>query len=190
MSVRAGRRGLRACVAGALAIAGACWSQPQVMAPDVTLRDVRGGTFALRSRPAQPLLLAFLQTVPDTADTPSRSEVVFLASMAHQYGPRGLRVAVVDATAVAHVAMPSHEALLNASYDWRLEFPLLVDESGTLARRMGAGEVPTTFLLAADGRIVEEWRGLARPAALAAGIEKALCGPLAQERCGGVAEFP
>jgi len=50
---------------------------------------------------------------------------------------------------------------------------------------MGVGEVPTTFLVGADGRIVEEWRGVVRPAALAVGIEKLLGGPLMQRRSGG-----
>lgn len=175
-----GRALPRARCAGALLLAAVCHAQSVSTVPDVTLRDVRGGLFSLRSRPAQPLLLAFVQTVPDTADTDSRSQVVFLASMAHQYGPRGLRVAAVDASVLGDTAPPSHDALLNASYDWHLEFPLLPDEGGKLARQLGVGEVPTTFLMAPDGRIVEQWRGLTRPAALALGIEKLLGGPMTQ----------
>ncbi|MGO9084020.1 MAG: TlpA family protein disulfide reductase [Candidatus Sulfotelmatobacter sp.] len=121
---------------------------------------------------------SFLQTVPDTADTPSRSQVVFLASMAQQYGPRGLRVAIVDASDLTLASQPSHDAVLNSSYDWHLNFPLLFDQKGQLARALQVKEVPTTFLVAIDGTIVQRWQGLTRPAVLAQGIERLLGGPL------------
>jgi len=155
-------------------------SGPVSTLPDLTLPDVRGGAFRLRAVPAQPLLLAFLQTVPDTADTASRSQAVFLASMAQQYGPRGLRVAIVDASVLAHASQPSHDAVLNASYDWHLSFPLLLDQKGQLARAFDVMAVPTTFLIAAGGTILQKWQGPTRPATLAQGIEKLLGGPLGQ----------
>jgi hypothetical protein len=157
---------------------------PVLTLSDLTLPDVRGGTFHLRALPAQPLLLAFLQTVPYTADTPSRSQVVFLASMAQQYGPRGLRVAIVNASVLAHSSapasssQPSHDALLNASCDWQLKFPLLLDQNGQFARALEVKEVPTTFLIGSDGTIVQRWQGLTRSATLAQGIERLLGGPL------------
>jgi peroxiredoxin len=167
-----------------LALTTACRSgpvsAPVSTLPDLTLPDVRGGVFHLRALPAQPLLLAFLQTVPDTADTPSRNQVVFLASMAQQYGPRGLRVAIVDASALVPGSQASHDAVLNASYDWRLTCPLLLDHNGQLARQLGVKEVPTTFLFANDGTIVQRWQGRTRPAILAQGIERLLGGPLGQ----------
>jgi hypothetical protein len=116
--------------------------------------------------------------------------------MAHQYGPRGLRVAIVDASVLAPatalssaaepargsssapVKQPSRDAVLNASYDWHLEFPLLFDQKGQLARALQVNEVPTTFLVATDGTIVQRWQGLTRPAVLAQGIERLLGGPL------------
>jgi peroxiredoxin len=155
-------------------------SAPASTLPDFTLPDVRGGAFHLRAAPAQPLLLAFLQTVPDTADTPSRNQVVFLSSMAQQYGPRGLRVAIVDASILLAGSQPSHDAVLNASYDWHLKFPLLLDQDGQLTRELGVREVPATFLVAIDGTIVQKWQGRTRPATLATGIERLLGGPLGQ----------
>lgn len=157
-----------------------CRSRPVSTLPDLTLPDVRGGAFHLRAQPAQPLLLAFLQTVPDNADTPSRNQVVFLASMARQYGPRGLRVAIVDASVLVPGSQPAHDAILNASYDWHLKFPLLLDRNGQLARQLGVREVPTTFLIAIDGSIVQRWQGRTLPAILAQGIERLLGGPLGQ----------
>jgi peroxiredoxin len=100
--------------------------------------------------------------------------------MAQQYGPRGLRVAVVDASSLALASPPSPNAILNASYDWQLKFPLLLDPDAHLARTMRVEEVPTTFLIAPDGHILHQWRGFTRPAVLARSIEKLLGGPLAQ----------
>jgi hypothetical protein len=155
-------------------------SGPVSTLPDLTLPNVRGGAFPLRILPAQPLLLGFLQTVPDTADTASRSQVVFLASMAQQYGPHGLRVAIVDASVLTAGSQPSHDAVLNASYDWHLNFPLLLDLNGQLARTLEVKEAPTTFLIAADGTIVQRWQGLTRPATFAQGVERLPGGPLGQ----------
>src|SRR5271157_6094936 len=147
-------------------------------APDFTLPQVRGGAFRLYAQPAQPVLLAFLQTVPDTADTPSRSQVVSLSSMAQQYGPRGLRVVVTDASALVHHRPPDHAALVNASYDWQLNFPLLADANNRIAQRFGVAQVPTLVLLAPDGRICQRWQGATGPAQLAQTIERLLGGPL------------
>jgi peroxiredoxin len=105
---------------------------------------------------------------------------VFLASMAQQYGPRGLRVAIVDASILLAGSQPSHDAVLNASYDWHLKFPLLLDQNGQLTRELGVREVPTKFLVAIDGTIVQRWQGRTRPAILAQGIERLLGGPLGQ----------
>lgn len=171
---------LRGFFLSTLMLTAACRSKPVSILPDITLTDVRGGAFRLRSQPARPLLLAFLQTVPDTSDTPSRSQAVFLSSMAQQYGPRGLRVAVVDDSALALASPPLHGAVLNASYDWQLKIPLLLDQDAHLARKLGIEEVPTTFLISADGHILQQWRDLTRPAVLALAIEKLLGGPLAQ----------
>lgn len=166
-------------------LTAACHSKPvstvlDATLPDLTLSDVRGGEFHLRSQPAQPLLLAFLETVPDTADTPSRSQVVFLLSMAQQYGPRGIRVAVVDASALALASPPAHDAVLNASYDWQLKFPLLLDPDARVARQLRVEQVPTTFLISSQGQILQRWQGFTRPAVLAQAIEKLLGGPMGQ----------
>lgn len=147
---------------------------------DFTLRQVRGGSFHLRSQPAHPVLLAFLQVVPDTDDTPSRSQAVFLLSMAQQYGSHGLAVVVIDASALVNRQIPDHAALVNASYDWQMNFPLLEDARNQIARRFRIKEVPTTILFAPNGRVEKRWQGLTRPAVLANGIEELIGGPLGQ----------
>jgi hypothetical protein len=139
---------------------------------DFTLPQVRGGVFRLRSGDSRPVLLAFLQTVPDTADTPSRGQVGFLLSMNHQYGGRGLKVVVIDASAVVTRMAPGHDALVNASYDWHLDVPMLEDDGNRVAEGYGITRVPTLILLSGDGRVARRWDGLTGPAELAREIER------------------
>lgn len=153
-------------------------AQSPASALDFSLPQVRGGEFHLRAASGRPILLAFLQTIPDTADTPSRNEAVFLLSMAHQYAPGGLTVVAIDASALAAGGAPSRGDLINASYDWQLSFPLLEDSGNRVARRFQVVRVPTLVLLGADGRVAQRWEGLTRPAVLAQGIERVVGGPL------------
>src|ERR1700722_13186380 len=150
-------------------------SQSRMPVPDFTLPQARGGGFHLRAEPSQAVLLAFLQTVPDASDTLSRQQVTFLLSMEHQYGGRGLKVVIVDSSALVTHQTPSHDALVNASYDWTLDIPLLEDDNNRVANRSGITEVPTLMLLAPDGTIAERWHGLTGPATLAKSIER-MCG--------------
>jgi peroxiredoxin len=152
-------------------------------APDFTLSAVRGGSFTLLSAASRPVLIAFLQTTPDTADTPSRSQVALLQSMDNQYHGRGLRVAIIDATALATSHQPDHNSLINASYDWNLQIPLLEDDSGRVAQMLGVTHAPTTILVKADGTIAKVWDRPIAPGELAVAIETSLgSGPLAPKR--------
>jgi peroxiredoxin len=154
--------------------------QPGESIPDFTLTAVRGEGFTLRADAPQPALIAFLQTVPDTADTPSRSQVALLQSMYHQYSRRGLRVAIVDATALASGHKPDRGSLINASYDWNLQIPLLEDESGRVAQMLGVTHAPAVILVDAHGIVANVWLGRVAPGELATAIEKVLGGgPLA-----------
>lgn len=163
------------CAAAAVFAANGPIEQGRVV-PDFSLTAVRGGTFALRQHERLPTLIAFLATVPDTVDTPSRSQVALLESMYHQYGRRGLRVAIIDATALAVGHEPDSDALINASYDWNLQIPLLEDEAGRVAQMLGVTHAPTIVLINADGTVAEVWVRPMAPGELAATIENALGG--------------
>ena len=145
--------------------------------PAFTLPQVRGGVFHLRPGQSQAVLLAFLQTVPDTIDTPSRGQVPFLLSMNHQYSARGLNVVIVDSSALVTQQLPTRDALINASYDWQLDIPLLEDDGNRVARNWGVTQVPTLLLLASDGTLAQRWQGLTGPAILAKSVENVLGGP-------------
>jgi peroxiredoxin len=167
------------CIAGCAAMvvfaAGAPVKQGDA-APDFTLPAVRGGSFTLHQAEPHAVLIAFLETIPDTADTPSRSQVALLESMNHQYSGRGLSVVIIDSTALAGGHKPDSDSLINASYDWNLQIPLLDDESGRVAQLFGVQHVPTTILINADGIVANVWVRPMAPGELAMAIEKALGG--------------
>ncbi len=101
-----------------------------------------------------------------------------MISMATQYGARGLTVAVIDASELMNHTRPDHGALVNASYDWQLNVPLLEDANGSVARHFGVVQLPTIVLVAPDGRIARRWEGPTKPAELALGIQNIVDGPV------------
>jgi peroxiredoxin len=163
--------------AGLMCVSGCQRHQSAKPVPDFALPQVRGGLFHLRSAQSQAVLFAFLQTIPDTANTPSRQQVGFLLSMNYQYSACGLKVVIVDSSALVTRQPPKHDALINATYDWQLDIPLLEDEGNYVARSWGVTQVPTLMLLTSDGSVVQRWQGLTGPAILAEGIEKLCSGP-------------
>jgi len=152
-------------------------AQSTTLGPDFTLPQVRDGVFHLRAEQSQATLLAFLQTVPDTADTASRRQLPFLLSMNHQYRARGLKVVIVDSSALVTRQTPTHDALINASYDWQLDIPLLEDDDNRVARSWEVTRVPTLMLLSSDGTVAQRWDRLTGPALLAKSIEQICGGP-------------
>lgn len=145
--------------------------RPPRVVPDFTLPQVRGGVFHWHAGDSQAVLLAFLQTVPDTADTPSHQQVGFLRSLHHQYGT-GLTIVMIDSSALLTHHPPATNALVNASYDWQLDFPLLEDDANRLARNLGINQLPTLILLRSDGSVAQRWSGLTGPAPLMQSVAK------------------
>ena len=140
-------------------------------------RDViRGDDHRLADWIGKPLLLSFIQL--DRGEysrtrNPSHSQVVFLRSLAHQYGGQGLNVVFVGG---GHYAQDesARDDLLNMAYNWQIQdlpvlmeiLPLLAAGNDPLTR------FPTTFLLAADGRILQRWDGLATTAQLSFAVQE------------------
>jgi hypothetical protein len=100
----------------------------------------------------------------------------------HQYSACGLTVVIVDSSALVTGQRPKHDALINASYDWQLDIPLLEDDDNRVAGSWRVTEVPTVILLASDGTTAQRWRGLTGPAVLAQGIQKVCAGPSGRAR--------
>ncbi len=158
--------------------------------PDFTAAVARGGSFHISEQRGRTVLVAFLQTQPDSgAGNPSRALVPLLLSMDHQYRNSGVDVIIVDATALAMEKdasqhrtaasnAPGMDRLLNTSYNWNLPVPLLADPAGSVARICGVSSAPTVLLVDPGGHIVQRWIGAQHPASVAAGIQQLVGGPM------------
>jgi len=170
-------------------------TRPHVtQAADFSTPIVRGGTFHMREHQGHVVLMAFLQTKPSMGrENPSRAVVPSLLSIDRQYRKSGVDVVIIDATALAganpdkntdHATgrasskVPAADALLNASYDWRLTIPLLPDTNGAIARAYGVDCAPTILLVDRSGRIVERWTSVPHPGNMAAAIQQLVGGPM------------
>ncbi len=150
--------------------------QPGMAAPDFQLDAVRGGTVHLADYAGCVVLLSFISTQSDTSSSsssnPSNSQVVFLESMQQQYNSNGLRIIVVDATALLTGQHPDQDTLLNYTYNVDLgAIPLVDDPDGATAQNYGVTSVPTTFLIGQDGQVNQRWNGLASSSQLAFSVQ-------------------
>jgi len=152
-------------------------------APSFRLPVARGGICDLSDLLAKKrvVLLSFVdarsQPLSRTQADPSRGELVFLNSMAQQYAPKGLEVLIVGRNGLFSGKPLAPGALLNFTYDWQLDgVTVLGDDNEAATIRYGISTLPTTFLIAADGRIQRRWDGFVASPQLALAIES-LVGP-------------
>jgi hypothetical protein len=127
------------------------------------------------------VLLSFIdarsQPLSRNYSDPSRGQLVFLKSMARQYTPKGVEVLIVGCNGLSGGQPLTPSALLNFTYDWQLDgLTVLRDENAATALRYGISTLPTTLLIAPDGRIQRRWDGFVAPAQLALALES-LVGP-------------
>ena len=138
-------------------------------APALTGGGVRGGTVDLARLRGHVVLVSFLNSQAEAKmqGDPSRAEIVFLSSMQRQHERFGLRIIVVDAAELTGAGTPSHDDLVNYTYDWNLDSAIAVlGDDGTVARRFGVEHAPTTFLVGSDGVVRKRWDGFTPAAQL------------------------
>jgi hypothetical protein len=99
----------------------------------------------------------------------------FLDGMLRQYGDQGLQILMINEVE-ATGSSRNEETWLNYVWDHQSgKITWINDDSkGTLAGKFGVSQVPSTFLIASDGRILKSWNQLALPAQTAFAIENEL----------------
>ena len=134
-----------------------------------------GRKWRFDSQPAKFYLVSFVGLVPDTRATPSRSQVVAVASMQRQYSRFGLQTVLIDSSLIDSGRAATTSELENVWYDWDLDsVSLLSDRRRVLARTFGVCEAPSTFLITREGRVLERWNSFVHAGALALAIESNL----------------
>ena len=80
--------------------------------------------------------------------TSCREEMQDLAAIDHEYAPRGLRVVAVSVDA------GSEKLVRRFVQRESLTFPVVHDQAGTIQKQYHIVGVPTSYLVAADGRLL------------------------------------
>lgn len=135
------------CIAGILVGLGYLWytaSGPH-SSPDISLITVDGETLSLAQLRGRPLLVTFWATTC----TSCVREIPHLAELYEELSPRGLEI----------IGIAMHHDPPNRVLDMRrtrnIPYPVALDLQADAARAFGNVRVtPTSFLIAADGRIM------------------------------------
>ena len=158
--------------------------EPGMSAPSFHLDSVRGNSFSSSEQAEQVLLLSFINTQADPSaeqPDPSRSQVVFLKSMVEQYGGKGVKVLIVDASQLITSEPVQADDLLNFTYNWSLDDQILVlidDQDNTTASNFGVSQLPSTFLIDSNNTIVARWDGYASASQLAFALQGLVGAPV------------
>jgi len=92
--------------------------------------------------------------------------------MERQYGDKGLKIILVDDRRQEKTDGISSENYANLISDLAEDLIVISDDQQTgIAEKYDIKKLPSTFLIAADGTIVDKWENLALPAQLAFSIE-------------------
>ncbi len=120
--------------------------QKGFLAPDFTLADPKGKTYRLASLRGKPVLLNLWATWCP----PCRAEMPAIQQYYQQYGPQGLVVLGVNATAQDY---PLN--IVPFVQEYNLTFPILLDETGQVSRAYGLRSLPSSYFINRDGSIAE-----------------------------------
>ncbi len=146
-------------------------------APEWSLPNADGRLSSSSQWKNQVVLLAFIsiQSNPNAA-TPdaSRAQLVALKSLAVQN--KTLQVVVIDASQLVTQKNTSQSEQQNFSSDWQLEPILFLQDTPDLSiiKKYTVLELPTTFLMDRNHRVLQRWTGRTLPATLALAVQEAL----------------
>lgn len=136
----------------ALSLVGALatlWLSPQGLkqAPNVSVRTLDGTQIDLATLRGKPILVTFWAT----SCTGCVKEIPHLIELHNEYGPQGLQMLAI---AMAYDP-PNHVIAMRDAR--KLPYLIALDIDGSVARAFGDVQLtPTTFLIAADGRIIKQ----------------------------------
>lgn len=119
-------------------------------APNVTFATLDGETFTLEERRGEVLLINFWATWC----APCRKEIPDLVEMQEELGPRGFTIIGVSED------MEGAEVVRPFAEDFEINYPLVVDDGSIAEAFGGVLGLPTTFVVDAEGMIVDRKLGL------------------------------
>ncbi|HEX8990314.1 MAG TPA: redoxin domain-containing protein [Anaerolineales bacterium] len=120
--------------------------QKGFLAPDFSLADPQGTRYSLAALRGRPMLI----NIWATWCPPCRAEMPTIEQYYRQYRQQGLVVLAVDAT-----SQDNPLDIVPFTQQYGLTFPILLDETGDVARRYQLESLPSSFFINRDGSVAE-----------------------------------
>lgn len=121
--------------------------QAGASAPDFRLDDLAGRTVFLNAQLTHPVVLTFFATWC----APCREEIPFLADL-HEKFKDDIRILCVD------VDPENIDKIHSLANGLKIPYPILLDDGRKTMQLYGVRELPATFLIGADGRILSRFQ--------------------------------
>ncbi|MCW8919780.1 MAG: TlpA family protein disulfide reductase [Gammaproteobacteria bacterium] len=113
------------------------------LAPDFTLRDADGESYRLSALRGQPVIVNFWATWCP----PCREEMPSMQRAWESLQPQGVVLLAINVG-------ESADTIFQFTGNTQLDFPILLDEDGTVSEAWPLKGLPTTFVIDPQGRIV------------------------------------
>lgn len=134
-------------------------------APEVRSRSISGATWDLASMRGKVVLVDFWATWCP----PCRKTIPHLIELQNEYGDRGLEVVGIS------LDQGGEQLVTQFVQQSGINYPIVVDGSGTYANRFGGVEgIPTVFLIDKQGRIAARQQGAGPKEMIQAAVESLL----------------
>lgn len=139
---------LAALLALALPVLAADVGQP---APDFVLKDLHGQVHRLSDFKGRVVVLEWFN--PGCPFVKASHTKGSLTDVPAKYEKNGIAWLAVNSGAPGKQGYGA-EVNLEAARNWALDYPILLDESGTVGKAYGATNTPHLFVIAKDGKLV------------------------------------
>ena len=121
------------------------------LAPDFRADDLTGRTWFLNAELKRPVVIAFFATWC----TPCKEEIPFLIDLHKAWGDR---VSILSIVVDPENADKVNSMIAGLS----IPYPMLMDPGGRIQATYGASELPATFLVGKNGRILSRYKGFGK----------------------------
>jgi len=120
-------------------------------APDFKVTDTSGKAVSLADYKGKVVVLEWFN--PECPVVQMHYKAGTTAGLVKEFAPKGVVFLCINSGAPGKQGAGT-EANANAKKDWKMEQPILLDESGTVGRAYGAKTTPHCFVIDKDGKLV------------------------------------
>lgn len=142
------------------------------LAPDFALRDLDGNRVQLSDFRGKAVVLNFWATWC----APCRREIPWFIDLQKEYGPKGLQILGVSMDDGAREQVAAFATRIG------MDYPVLLDDGHAGSEYEATEELPTTYYISRDGRVVAFVKGVIRKSEVERNIQEILAQPVTAGR--------